>query len=170
VIDLYKFSENIMSMDEEAWERHSNPKSVYSRYLILPLFSLAVYSRIWIGWYSAFLVLFIVLLAWYNPRAFSKPENSDNWASRATYGERIYLRRRELEIPTHHRRAVSLLAFATSVGLPVLFYGLYSFNVWYIFFSNFTIIFFKTWLLDRMNWIYADMKSTSEEFSGWLGY
>lgn len=167
-MDFYKLSEKIMGMNADSWEKHSSPKSVYSRYFILPLFSFAVCSRIWIGYYSLILVLFTVFIAWYNPRAFAKPKSSDNWASKATFGERIYLRRGQLDIPLHHFKAIRILTVCTSAGLPVLIYGLCFCNVWAIVLSNITIITFKTWLLDRMNWLYEDMKDSSEEFSGWL--
>lgn len=39
-MDVTRFSERLMAMDEVSWQRHSNPWSVYSRFTILPLKSL----------------------------------------------------------------------------------------------------------------------------------
>ncbi|MEM6467372.1 MAG: DUF6653 family protein, partial [Pseudomonadota bacterium] len=39
------FSERLMSMSDEVWERHANPLSGWSRMTIPPLFVAAVWSR-----------------------------------------------------------------------------------------------------------------------------
>ena len=47
--DIFALSERMMAMDDAAWARHANPWSVYSRMSILPLMTLAIYSRVWLG-------------------------------------------------------------------------------------------------------------------------
>lgn len=46
----FSISRRLMSMDDTSWGRHANPWSVYSRMTLLPLFALAVWSRVWIDW------------------------------------------------------------------------------------------------------------------------
>uniref|UniRef100_A0A832H3E3 Uncharacterized protein n=1 Tax=Oscillatoriales cyanobacterium SpSt-402 TaxID=2282168 RepID=A0A832H3E3_9CYAN len=39
-------------MSEETWARHANPRSVWTRFTVLPMLILAIWSRIWLGWWS----------------------------------------------------------------------------------------------------------------------
>lgn len=55
-----KTSERLMGMTDETWARHANPWSVYTRFSILPLFALAVWSRAWIGWGALIAVTAVV--------------------------------------------------------------------------------------------------------------
>lgn len=43
---------SVFHMDEETWMRHANPWSVWTRTTALPLLILAVWSRVWIGWWA----------------------------------------------------------------------------------------------------------------------
>ncbi|MFS1492488.1 DUF6653 family protein [Vibrio splendidus] len=52
-------------------------------------------------------------------------------------------------------------------GLPILFYGLYLNDLWLIAFGNFWILVLKLWFLDRMVWLYDDMKVSHSEFRAW---
>ena len=93
-MDLTRLAERLMIMDEESWKRHSNPWSVYTRFSILPLMSLAFWSREWIGYYSLILIIISFVWIWLNPRLFKAPTQTNNWASMGTFGERIYLDRK----------------------------------------------------------------------------
>ncbi|MEO0091762.1 MAG: DUF6653 family protein [candidate division WOR-3 bacterium] len=44
-------------MDEKARRRHTNPYSGYSKFSSVPLIGLAVWSRIWLGWWSIILIV-----------------------------------------------------------------------------------------------------------------
>lgn len=39
-MDVTRFAERLMAMDEVSWQRYSNPLRVYGRFTILPLKSL----------------------------------------------------------------------------------------------------------------------------------
>ena len=43
---------SIFQMDDNTWERHANPWSVWSRTTVLPALILAAWSRVWIGWWA----------------------------------------------------------------------------------------------------------------------
>lgn len=60
------------------------------------------------------------------------------------------------------------LSALTALGLPILIYGLYINDLWIIAFGNFWTLVPKAWYLDRMGWIYEDMKDTDPEFKNWL--
>ncbi len=36
----------------DTWLRHANPVSVWTRFAVLPLLALSIWSRDWIGWWS----------------------------------------------------------------------------------------------------------------------
>ena len=167
-MDIIKLTERAMSMDDSTWQRHANPWSVYTRFTILPLLSLAFWSREWIGIYATAPILLSLLWIWLNPRAFPIPRNTHSWASMGTFGERIYLQRKSIEIPAHHLRAARTLALLTALGLPVLIYGIYHFDLRLLILGNLWITFFKAWFVDRMVWLYLDLKDSNPRFRSWL--
>ncbi|MHC4941261.1 MAG: DUF6653 family protein [Planctomycetota bacterium] len=80
-MDLFKGAERLMAMDERTWLRHPNPWSAWTRFFtVVPLFSVAVWSRVWLGWYALIPVGAVCFWAWFNPRAFPLPQRTDNWA------------------------------------------------------------------------------------------
>jgi len=160
-LDFVHWAEKLMAMDDTAWQRHANPWSVYSRFSILPLLSLAFYSRVWLGVYAVIPIALVSLWAWLNPRLFPAPKSTDNWASMGTLGERFYLARRLQPIPTHHQRAARLLQLLSACGLPFFIYGLYSLNVWVLLLGNLWVMAFKAWFVDRMVWLYRDMSNAT---------
>ena len=63
----------LFGLSGESWMRHANPASVWTRFSVLPLLMLAVWSRDWIGlWFLIPLALSLVWL-FVNPLFFSPP-------------------------------------------------------------------------------------------------
>ncbi|UGA53461.1 DUF6653 family protein [Vibrio sp. VB16] len=155
-MDFTKLSEQLMTMNDDSWAKHSNPWSVYTRFTILPLISVSFYSQHWIGSYSWLLVLASFIWIWLNPRLFKAPKQTDNWASRGTFGERIYLNRAVCAIPTHHQKATNVLQCLSALGMMPFLYGLYSLDIWVLIIGNIWIILCKAWFVDRMVWVYMD--------------
>jgi len=103
---LAAWAERLMGMNDVVWARHANPWSGWTRMATgLPLFSLAVWSRVWLGWGAVLAVAVALAWIWFNPRAFAPPDNIDNWMSKGVYGERIYLEHKA-ELPAHHQRSL----------------------------------------------------------------
>lgn len=69
---LFRLSQASMWMDDDIWHRHANPWSVYSRISVLPALSLAVWSRVWLGWWSLIPLMLVAAWIWVNPRYFRR--------------------------------------------------------------------------------------------------
>lgn len=167
-MDILKWAEKSMSMNDDTWRRHANPWSVYTRFSTLPLISLAFWSREWVGIYSVVFIGLSFLWVWLNPRLFSAPKRTNNWASMGTFGERIYLNRKNEMIPAYHLRACIVLQSLSAMGLPFLVYGLYSLELWILILGNFWVMVFKAWFVDRMVWLYKDMNESNALYKSWL--
>ncbi len=168
-MDFFKASERLMSMDDATWARHASPWSVYSRIATLPLLSLAIWSRAWIGWGALIAIAIAVFLIWVNPRAFSAPKTRDHWAAKGTFGERVFLNRDQIPIPAHHRSWAYGLTLVSAAGLPPWVYGLWAFSLPWTLLGITLILIGKVWFVDRMVWLYEDMKDADETYRGWMG-
>ncbi len=156
------------AMTDEVWKRHSNPWSVWTRIPFIMLFALAVWSRIWIGGWALIPVALLLIWTWINPRAFPPPSSTDNWASKAVLGERVWLNRTTVPIPEHHRLAAKLLSTLSAIGVPFYVWGLYALEIWPTVLGTSLILFGKVWFIDRMAWLYEDMHDKTPDYRIWL--
>ena len=166
-MDLFKLAERGMAMDENTWARHSNPWSVWTRFSCLPLIILAIWSRVWLGWWALIAIGLALFWTWVNPRAFPPPNSTDNWASKGTFGERVFLNRKTIPIPTHHEHWAFVLGALSAVGLPALVWGLWQLDLVWTLLGLVLVVLPKVWFVDRMVWLYADMKG-HPDYAGWL--
>lgn len=161
-----KLAERLMTMDERVWRRHANPASGWSRVVtVLPLLSLAVWSRVWLCWGAVPLVLLALFWVWWNPRAFGEPERLDAWISKGVMGERIYLEHHS-EIAPHHVKVARNLAWASAPGLLLWAYGLWA--LWWeaVVFGGLLGVLPKLWFIDRMVWIFEDWRRAGRPVPG----
>ena len=79
---------SIEAFKQTFWERHSNPKSGWSRVLVVPLLLYGVYHRNWR--LTATAIAFTVV----NPFVFSPPEDDDAWMTRVVLAERWWTKDR----------------------------------------------------------------------------
>lgn len=163
-----KWFEGAMAMGDETWMRHANPWSVWTRIPILPLLAIAIWSRTWIGWWCLAPIGLLVFWTILNPRFFAPPSATDNWASMATFGERVWLRRESQPIPQHHVRFSAMLNSVIVVGMIPFVYGLFAYNTLAVILGLVLIILGKLWFLDRMVWLYLDMKDRNTDYRSWL--
>jgi len=168
-MDVFRFAERLMLMDDETWQRHAHPFSVWTRvFLGLPLLVLAVWSRVWIADWWLLALAGALAFIWLNPRIAPIPRHTDNWASKAVFGERVWLNRAKVPIPLRHRLAPHLLTAISGLGIPFLLWGLYALEVWPTVFGAALIYLGKMWFVDRMAWLYEDMKDKHPEYAAWL--
>lgn len=145
-----------MRMDDGTWKRHANPWSVYSRFTCLPLIVLAVWSRVWLGWWCLVPLAFAIIWTWLNPRLFKEPTSLDSWASKGVMGERIFLDRKSNPIAKHHVDIANVLTALSVLGVIILSYGLIVLSFWAVFAGMIATILPKVWFVDRMVWLYED--------------
>ncbi len=156
------------AMSDEVWARHASPWSVWTRFTVLPLLVLGVWSRVWIGWWAVLPAAAAVLWAWLNPRIFPKPKSTDHWASKGVLGERVWLNRDKIPIPRHHRAAPHVLSSISALGMIFLIWGVIALALWPTLFGAALVYLGKLWFLDRMVWLYEDMKDTDAYYRSWL--
>ncbi|MFH5800590.1 DUF6653 family protein [Haladaptatus sp. CMAA 1911] len=85
------------------WMRHANPRSGWSRVLVLPLLMCGIYFR------RPRVVAGAIGFSVINPVLFSPPTNDDAWMTRVVLGERMYYRHRG------KRRPIELLNYANGL-------------------------------------------------------
>ena len=141
---------------DDAWRRHANPWSVYTRIPIPVLLVVAIWSRAWIGWWCLVPVAAVLVWTLVNPRVFPAPESIDGWASRAVLGETVWAARKRTPVPQRHRIAPVVLSIVSAAGLPFLVWGLVVFDPWITAFGLAVQMMGKMWFLDRMVLLYDD--------------
>ncbi len=156
------------NMTDEVWRRHANPMSVWTRLLILPLFNIALWSRIWIDYYCLIPIILIAIWTWLNPRFFAPPKSTNNWASKAVLGERVWLNRKNIPIPDHYILPVNLLTLLMSLGTILLIFSLWKLVLTPTIVATVIVIGGKLYFLDYMVRLFEHMKSKSEEYESWL--
>ncbi|MEO0774680.1 MAG: DUF6653 family protein [Pseudomonadota bacterium] len=156
--DIFRGIERMMGMSEAVWARHANPWSCYTRFTVLPLLVLAIWSRVWLGRWCLGPIGLVLLWNWLNPRVFAPPASLDNWASRGVLGERVYIHRRA-EVRAHHLTWARILAWTALPGVVVLAVGLWQLWVDWALFGMVLAVLPKVWFVDRMVWVYQDWLS-----------
>lgn len=151
-------TERIMAMNATVWARHANPWSGWSRVSILPLLAVAVWSRVWIGWWALLPIGAVLIWTWLNPRLFPTPASTDNWMSMGVLGERIWLLRGKDSALAHHVPVVRALTIATATGAVLLVVGLAALNLSLTMTGIAIAMLSKLWLLDRMVWVYSEIE------------
>jgi hypothetical protein len=155
------------ALDDEGWRRHANPWSVWTRVATLPLIVLAVWSRAWIGRWSLVPIALVAAWTWINPRLFPAPRSTESWASRGVMGERVWLNRDRVPVPARHRLAPHLLTGVAASGAVLLIWGLARLEPWPTLTGTVVAYLGKLWFVDRMAWLYEDMKDATPEYRGW---
>ncbi len=158
----------LFRLDDAGWERHANPWSGWSRFAILILLATAIWSRVWIGWWSLVAVLGIVIWTWLNPRMFAPPKSTDNWMSKAVLGERIWIDRDKAAVPRHYVVASNILSAVGLAGLISMAWGLVVLDIWPTVLGLSLVYLSKMWFLDRMVFLFDEMKDTNPTYGSWL--
>ena len=141
----------------DAWRRHANPWSVYTRIPIPLLLTAAIWSRTWIGWWSLLPVAAVAVWTMVNPRVFPPAQAITSWASRAVLGEEFWTARKEAPIPERHTVAPLVLSAISAAGVPFWVWGLIVLDPWITAFGVAVQMLGKLWFLDRMALLYDEV-------------
>ena len=139
----------LFGLQGDAWTRHANPVSVWTRFAVLPLMALAVWSRESIGWWSLAAFALVLVFMMVNPLLFPPPRSTRHWASKGVFGERIWT------------DAVQV------AGMAILFYGLVELDLLPVVSGLLITQTAKAWFIDRMVLLYEDMKARDPSYAGW---
>lgn len=158
----------LFGLEGDKWMRHANPWSVVTRFAVLPMLALSVWSRDWIGWWCLVPVTLSVVFLIVNPLLFSTPRSTRNWASKGVFGERVYADRKLVEIPPQFRSPVPTVANTISgLGMLLMIYGLVVLDPVAVVAALVLQQTAKSWYIDRMVLLYEDMKTRDPEYARW---
>ena len=160
---------SLFGLKGDSWQRHANPWSVWTRFAVLPLLILAIWSRDWIGWWSLAAVAAAIVFMMVNPLLFGAPRSTRNWASKGVFGEHIWSDRDTVELPRQFVTSrVPAVATAIQVaGVALLAYGLVKLDLLTVVAGLVLTQTAKAWYIDRMVLLYEDMKARNPEYAGW---
>jgi hypothetical protein len=156
-------------LEGDGWMRHANKWSVWTRFTVVSLVALAIWSREWIGIWCLIPIALSIVWMFTNPLFFKAPDSTRNWASRAVLGERIWVDRANADIPEAFRSATTanIANGLSSLGLPLLAYGLADLNFIATVAGILIVHMGKAWYMDRMVLMYLAMKDTKAEYAAW---
>jgi len=159
----------LFGLRDEHWMRHANPVSVWTRFAVVPLLVLAVWSRVWIGWWSVLAVVATLVFMVVNPLLFPVPRSTRNWASKGVLGERIWGERTTVTLPPQFRstRVAWVTALWQVLGLAVLAYGLVRLDLVATLAGMALVQCAKAWYIDRAVLLFEDMKTRHPEYAAW---
>lgn len=149
----------IFGLEADSWEKHTNPWSIWTRFATLPFLILAIWSRVWIGWYCLIPIAALIIWLKINPTLFIKPRSMDNWGSKSVLGEKYWSERKNRAVPKHHNTPILILTILQTIGALVLMLGLWKLEIYLTLIGTIIVYMAKMWFLDRMVWIYEDMKN-----------
>ena len=159
----------LFGLEGDKWMRHANPVSVWTRFAVLPLLALAVWSREWIGWWSLAAFALVLVFMMVNPLLFPAPRSTRHWASKGVLGERVWTERDKVTIPVQFRASgVTNATYAIQVvGMAVLVYGLVRFDLLATVTGMVIAQTAKAWFIDRMVLLFEDMKTRHAGYAAW---
>lgn len=141
-------------MSDEAWARHANPWSVYTRFAAIPAAILAIWSRAWISWWALVPIGLVVVWLRVNPHVFPRVDDPRSWAAKGIYGEKLWLQTESRQLPAGYLAVLRWLAVPALAGFALLAWGLVQLSPWPTVFGATLIIIAQLWRIDRLGLLY----------------
>jgi len=158
----------IFGLTGDSWTRHANPVSVATRFAVLPLLALSIWSRDWIGWWSLLPIVLSLVFMMVNPLLFPKPSSTRNWASKGVFGERVWSERNTVPVPGQFNPRILRVTYVIqAAGAVALAYGLIRFDLVATLSGLVILQTAKAWYIDRQVLLYEDMKQRNSEYASW---
>jgi hypothetical protein len=158
----------LFGLEGDNWARHANPASVWTRFAVLPLLAVSIWSRDWIGWWCLVPIVLSLVFMMVNPLLFAKPRSTRNWASRGVFGERVWSERTTVAVPERFTTGPLNATYAfQAVGAAVLGYGLARLDVVATVAGIVIVQAAKAWYIDRQVLLYEEMKGRHPQYASW---
>lgn len=167
-MDYGQAAERLMGMDDQVWLRHANPLSAWTRLLSAPLWFLALWSYVWIGWGALAPLAMVAAWTWANPRIFPPPRDANAWATKGVLGERVWLNRKAVPIPTGFVRATHITTGLSAIFMAVAIYGFVAKDFWAAMTGWHAAVMAKVWFVDRCVWLWEKMKDADPSYGAWV--
>ncbi len=162
-----KLAVSLMSMSDEVWMRHANPWSGWTRIALFPFWFITLWSWTWIGWWALGPALVLSLWTWLNPRVFPRYQDDRSWITRGVLGERMFVNRQTVPVPQEHVQIAHILTGFALFFLIAAIVGFVTQTFWLALGGWLLSITCKLWFVDRMVWIYENMKDATPEYRSW---
>ncbi|WP_436166869.1 DUF6653 family protein [Bosea sp. LjRoot9] len=146
----------LFRMTDEAWRRHANPWSVYTRFAAIPALVLAIWSRVWIGWWAFGALAVVIVWLLLNPHVFRPVNVPQSWAAKGIYGEKLWLESKG-NLPPGYRTAFRWLMIPGLAGIALLVWGLVALLIWPTVFGATLIALAQLWRIDRLGYLYDEV-------------
>ena len=156
-------------LEGDSWMRHANAMSVWTRFAILPVLAVAIWSYDWIGWWSLVPVTLILGLHDDQPAAVPRA------GLHPQLGVEGRLRRTDLGRPQEGRDPAAVPVpgaepdhrLPGSSGSSRSAYGLVRLDVFAVVAGVMITQLAKFWYLDRMVLLFDEMKGRNAEYASW---
>lgn len=140
-------------MSDEMWKRHANPWSVWTRFAAIPAAIVAIWSRVWIGWWSLVPIALVVAWLFLNVFVFSPVDLPRSWAAKGIYGEKLWFNNRS-EIPGHYAVIQRWLIILGIAGMILIAWGLIQLHLCVSILGSVILILAQLWRIDRFSTLY----------------
>jgi len=158
----------LFGLEGENWTRHANPWSVWTRFAVLPLIALSIWSRDWIGWWCLVPIVLSLVFMMVNPLLFPKPRSTRHWTSKAVFGERVWSERTTVPVPAQFTaKPLTMTYVFQAAGAALLAYGLVRLNLIDTVAGILLVQVAKAWYVDRQVLLYEDMKGRHPQYAEW---
>ena len=135
---------------------------------ILPVLLACIWSFAWIGWWAALPLVAVLAFTWVNPRLAPVPKSTDTWHAKATFGERIWLDRKNLVLPDRHEDAAMYLSWIAGAGFFGAVAGAWLNDIWLTLIGTVITYAGKLIFLHVMVRLYDEMKDSDPKYAAWL--
>ncbi|MDP4510559.1 DUF6653 family protein [Nonomuraea turcica] len=142
-------------MTDQAWKRHANPWSVWTRFAAIPAMETAVWSRAWLGWWCLIGVAAVIAWLWLNVHIFG-PVEPVSWAAKGIYGEQLHVTG---HAPRAHQRVLRWLIAAGLAGFGFIAWGLAALSIWPLIFGTTLLVLAQLWRIDRYGLLFEQHQS-----------
>ncbi|MEL6582687.1 MAG: DUF6653 family protein [Pseudomonadota bacterium] len=146
-------------LDDEGWERHANPWSVYTRFAIFPALTLVLLQwGVW-GWWTVLPVAALLIFTKINPRLFPAVQRNSGWCWAAVMGEKVWLSA-DARIPQIRLHWAGVLSIAQVFPVAIWLIGLIFLWPWVAIVGMLGTLATKLLFLDQMVKLYREVEGS----------